>query len=175
MENKGTEHEKKRSFKYVPLADQKEAVNAINSGEMTRSEAAELFGVSEMSIGRWLRKLEGGLPTRAKGRKKEEWRRIVQEIRSGVMTIEEAALNYGILDRSVIKSWMRKFDSELSPAKQNTQVNTMGSTGNFDEENRKLKQQLDQAQMKILALETMIEVAGEEYGEDLRKKFGSKQ
>lgn len=51
----------------------------------------------------------------------------------------------------------------------------IGGTGNFEDENRKLIQQLNQAQLKILALETMIEVAGEEYGEDLRKKFGSKQ
>lgn len=175
MENKGTEKTKGSSYKTVPLQDQKEAVKAIQSGEMTRREVAELYGVHHSSIHRWLVKAHADLPKRGNNRSNDDWRRIAQEIKTGLVSIEDAVIQYRILNRRTLLNWIRKSDSELSPAKQQTQENMIGGTGNFEEENLKLIQQLNQAQLKILALETMLEVAGEEYGEDLRKKFGSKQ
>lgn len=178
MENKGTENKKRGSYKNVPLQDQKEAIKAVQNGSMSRKEVAELYGVHVASIQRWLVKAQAGFPMRARkdtNRSNDDWRRIAQEIKTGLVSIEDAVIQYRIRNRKTLLSWIRKSDSEISPAKQQTQESMIGGTGNFEDENRKLIQQLNQAQLKILALETMIEVAGEEYGEDLRKKFGSKQ
>ena len=178
MENKGTEKKKRDSYKIVPLRDQKEAIKAILSGEMTRKEVAELYGVHVASIQRWLVKAQAGFPMRTRkdtNRSSDDWRRIAQEIKTGLVSIEDAVIQYQIQNRRTLLGWIRKSDSEIVPAKQLTQEIMIGGTGNFEDENRKLIQQLNQAQLKILALETMIEVAGEEYGDDLRKKFGSKQ
>ncbi len=42
------------------------------------------------------------------------------------------------------------------------------------QEKKELESALAQAHLKILALEKMIEIAGRAYGEDFKKKYGTK-
>ena len=108
-----------------------------------------------------------------------EKRKIVEEVRSGFYSFEQASEKY-ILPKKRIRKWNRwyfkirllgHFKAKPYPMKKTT-----------NQEVEKLKKQLQEAQvlneklqLKNTALETMINIAEKQLDIDIRKKSGSKQ
>jgi len=109
---------------------------------------------------------------------KAEKRWIIREISSGRMTMSEAQEHIG--DRSknvkaVIRRWQRVYAPEIDFT---LPVMTEKEKAKLDAAHKRLKElekQLEHAQMKNIALETMIDLAEEQLKIVIRKKSGPKQ
>lgn len=107
-----------------------------------------------------------------------EKRWIVREIESGRMTIGEAKERIELLStdpRSLIHSWRKKFAPEIAftlPVMTEKDKQKLQAAHKRMEE---LEKQLEDAQMKNIALETMIDIAEEQLKIVIRKKSGPKQ
>jgi transposase len=101
----------------------------------------------------------------------QERNRVARQILSGQISIEEAMLKYQLNRRNTVTEWVREYkkDQQLLPnvlteeQKTGSPVSTPSS------------QELQLAQLKIRALETMLDIASKEFNTDIRKKFGAKQ
>lgn len=98
-------------------------------------------------------------------------RLIVHGVQHGTMTIAEAMIAYKIKGRKTIQSWLRE-----SKTGKNRDIETKSTmpTSN-DSDSQEFQHALHQANLKILALETMIDVAEEQLKINIRKKPGAKQ
>ena len=109
---------------------------------------------------------------------KVEKRWIVRELQSGRMTLGEAKehLQFRSKDpESVIRKWIRDYTPEIDFT---LPVMTEKEKQKLDAAHKRLKElekQLEHAQMKNIALETMIDIAEEQLKIVIRKKSGPKQ
>jgi len=104
---------------------------------------------------------------------------VVREVEAGRISQTEASRRYGILGHSTILKWCRKYGRLLSH--RNTRVGLK----NMDEkeiellrlqnENKALRQELEDARFKNVVLETLVDVAERELGIPIRKKYGAKR
>jgi hypothetical protein len=99
---------------------------------------------------------------------------MIRAIREGRMTLQEANLAYNMKSYSAILNLLRqeKEKSEL--------VGDMDSKDNKvsqgeDEEKKALRKALEEAELKIKALNTLIDVAEDQLKVPIRKKPGAKQ
>lgn len=103
-------------------------------------------------------------------------RTIVTAIEEKRMSIKEAQVAYQIRDVKSIKEWIQGFKQEkveLSIVKEPEMAKKTKPVS--QSEAQALQKALDEAQMKIKALNTLIDVAEEQLKIDIRKKSGAKQ
>lgn len=109
---------------------------------------------------------------------KAEKRWIVREIQSGRMTIGEAKEHFKERSKnpeSLVKNWFKEYSSEIDFT---LPVMTEKEKAKLDAAHKRMKElekQLEHAQMKNIALETMIDIAEEQLKIVIRKKSGPKQ
>src|ERR1035437_8158202 len=109
---------------------------------------------------------------------KTEKRWIVREIQSGRMTLGEARERFELRSKnpvSLLKKWIRQYSSDILLT---LPVMTEKEKQKLDAAHKRLKElekQLEDAQMKNIALETMIDIAEEQLKITIRKKTGLKQ
>ena len=105
-------------------------------------------------------------------------RMVVEEVLSGSIYIAGAAKKYGIAHRSTVSSWIKwhqnNADIELPKPPSMNEKETDRPEGE-SEQIRELKAALELAKLKIIGLETLIDVAEEQLNIDIRKKPGTKQ
>ena len=109
---------------------------------------------------------------------KAEKRWIVREIQSGRMTIGEAKVH--LTDRSkdpssLIRLWQKQYTSEIDFTLPVMTEKEKQKVEELRLQLKKAEQQLEHAQMKNIALETMIDIAEEQLKIVIRKKSGLKQ
>jgi transposase len=105
----------------------------------------------------------------------EEFKRQkVKEIESKLATVSEISREYSV-SRIAVYKWLYRYSTNLK--KGVTQVVQMESE---QEKNRKLKERISELeralgrkQMELDFANKMIEIAGEEVGFDLKKKYGT--
>jgi transposase-like protein len=107
-----------------------------------------------------------------------EKRWIVGEIQSGRMTIGSACEHFELRSKNpyaLLRSWIKQYGSEIYLT---LPVMTDKEKQDYDalrERLKALEKDLEHAQMKNIALETMIDIAEEKLKIDIRKKSGPKQ
>lgn len=108
-----------------------------------------------------------------------KWK-VVQDVLSGTLTKEEARRVYSIKGNCTILYWMRAF-SGITDYRNGGQVaascSAMAETKKQTEcarEIARLKQELKAERMRADLWQKMLEVAEEELGVEIRKKFGAK-
>jgi len=102
-------------------------------------------------------------------------RQVVREIELG-LSYQEAVLKYDLSGRSLITHWRKEFSSELAsiiPKPMTPQEEK--ELSELKKRNEELAKSLKEASLRILGLETLIDVAEEELKIEIRKKPGSKQ
>ena len=110
--------------------------------------------------------------------RKAEKRWIVREIQSGRMTQGEAKELLAPVSKdpySLIRKWQKQYSSDIDFT---LPVMTEREKQKLDAAHKRLKElekQLEHAQMKNIALETMIDIAEEQLKIVIRKKSGPKQ
>ncbi len=100
------------------------------------------------------------------------------EIRRGELTIRQAVERFGFNPKngySLIESWTRRYsDTHPLPLPQMTEAE-LAELKALQERIKALETELDQAKLRGVALDTMIDVAENQFKIEIRKKAGTKQ
>lgn len=174
----------KANYDYSPVIDpalKKQLIEDIYCGKMTRRNASQKYKVPSDVIGVWLNKLPGyrssvsGYKTKIDEQVKMH---VVRQIQADKLSQVRAALQYQV-SRSVINRWIDNYS--IFNLDGSICYQTIG-TMTPDEQNKelldqlsKLKAQLEHEKMKNEALQTLLQVAEEKFGIQIKKKRGPKQ
>ena len=169
LRNKGCPFEK---------AEIKEVVQAVEAG-MSRKRACKQYGMSKGILAVWFNQYGSAAYHQEKRRSYTclQKRTIVCAIQQGNMTAREACIAYHIRDTSTVRKWVRDAKLENVELCANTPPimakHPISSTLSTDV--TALQSALTEAQLKIAALNTLIDVAEEQLKINIRKKPGAKQ
>lgn len=105
-----------------------------------------------------------------------EKRSVVRAVEEG-MSIKQAQIAFNIYSGSVIRKWIRIFKEENSEIHLSKPLEMARESKNQSDnkELQALQKALMEANLKIKALDTMIDIAEEQLKIDIRKKSGAKQ
>ena len=97
--------------------------------------------------------------------------KVVKEIEEGKLSQSEASKLYNIKGGSTLPGWIKKMGknyllNKIVRIELTDEVNMLRQR---EKEKRELESALAQAHLKIMSLEKMLEIAGREYGEDIKK------
>lgn len=109
---------------------------------------------------------------------KAEKRWLVREIESGRMTIGEAKERIEFYSKdpdALIRLWQKQFASEISFTLPLMTEKEKQKLATAHKRLKELEKQLEDAQFKNIALETMIDIAEEQLKIVIRKKSGPKR
>lgn len=151
-------------------------VQAVEDGT-PRFELCQRHGCSKATLVRWINRYGSADSQQFKRRiyKPSEKRSVLRAIASG-MSVKEARISYGVTNNAIIYSWMKEHDREnddlsmVNPAPMAKHVKNKET-----DEVKALREALAFAQLKIKALDTMIDLAEEQFKIDIRKKSGARQ
>lgn len=103
-------------------------------------------------------------------------RKVVEEIESGKYSIGEAARIYDIRGGETIQNWLRKMGRNhlLNKVVRIEMKDEKDKLKALEREKKALESALAQAHLKIVSLETMLDIASEKVGQDLKKKYATK-
>lgn len=109
-----------------------------------------------------------------------KWK-VVQEVLAGKLTKEEARRVYSIKGNCTILYWMRSFSgvddyrSGGSICQNTIEMAKSKNQRKADKQIAQLRQELQAERQRADLWQKVVEVAEEELGVDIRKKFGAKQ
>lgn len=157
-----------------------EIIKSIESGT-PRSLIVYQYGVSRSTLCDWMRN-HGSKDYQAKQRGNHltdvEKRSIVRQVEQGALTPHAARKAYG-LSGNTLNKWLKasvKENVELAaydPIEMKDKP--VGLPAQADPEKEALKKALEDAQLKISALNTLIDVAEDQFKIKIRKKAGARQ
>jgi hypothetical protein len=75
----------------------------------------------------------------------------------------------------IIKNWQERYSDELHLSLQAMTTKDRTDNGTLEKRIKELEKQLEMAQMRNVALNTMIDIAEQDYKLEIRKKSGPKQ
>lgn len=158
----------------------KELIKQIESG-VPRSVIVYQYGVSRAAISKWMR-LDGSAQYKSEQMGADipdaEKRSIVLQVEQGALTPYAARQAYG-LSGSTLSKWLKaslKENGELAlydPLEMKDKPPVQPELQ--DAEREALKKALEEAQLKISALNTLIDVAEDQFKIRIRKKAGARQ
>ena len=102
---------------------------------------------------------------------------LVQEIESQRMSWQEARSRFQLpyfFDQTY-KDWQRKYSQEIVLSLPLMTAEERINLKKLEARNEELEKQLELAQMRLTAVNTMIDIAEKEYKLEIRKKSGPKQ
>lgn len=146
---------------------------------LPRKEAIRMYQLGKTSLDSWLKKY--GSPNYQQNLKRKTYsnlqkRTIVAAIEQGRMNLREAQRAYNIKDQKTIRGWLEKYKLEkveLCTATQSSMGKIKKAAPNVSDE--ALQKALQEAERKLKALNTLIDVAEEHLKIDIRKKSGARQ
>ena len=154
-----------KAFKLSILAE-------LESG-LSRRELVLKYGMTLGTLGNWVRTL--GSPDLQSHRAQitdQQKREAARAIMEGRMTNKEVRLMYHIADGKSVKAWIKKYKQENVDLARSTQLPDMQDSNT---NGQSVLQELSNARLKIAALETMIDIAEQQFKISIRKKPGAKQ
>lgn len=102
---------------------------------------------------------------------------LVCEIESGRMSWQEARSRFNLpyrFDRTY-SEWQRKYSDQIIVTLPVMKAEDRTNNKELEKRVRELEKQLELAQMKVVALNTVIDIAEKDYKLEIRKKYGPKQ
>lgn len=103
---------------------------------------------------------------------------LVREIESGRMTINSAIATFNFTNKDpdrLIRTWIKRYSSEIPLTLPVMTEKEKQKAEALEKRLKELEKQLEYAQMKNVALETLIDVAEDQLKIKIRKKSGPKQ
>jgi len=98
---------------------------------------------------------------------------VVKEYEKGGVSKEFLKQKYGISGNSTISKWIKKYAAASTASFGLSEPLQAAVKEQLEKE--ELMRKLEESQLKVLALEALLEVSSEHTGIDLKKKFGKKQ
>ena len=107
-------------------------------------------------------------------------RKLIEDIESGRLTRGQAKRKYGLSNQTTIGRWIKQFGKkhllsrivriEMPDEKQPQEI-----IKQLQAEKQQLESALAKTQLKLICMESLVEVAEEHYKIDIKKKFGTGQ
>jgi transposase len=165
---------KKTGGHYDKLAVQK-IVEAIGGG-MRRSEVCLIYGVSRSTLSDWMREYgSASYKVSKQGHLNNAQKRsMIRAITEGRMTLQEAKLAYNMKSYNAILTLLRQ-EKEKSELEANMDSKVDNLPPEEDKEKKALRKALEEAELKIKALNTLIDIAEDQFKIPIRKKPGARQ
>jgi transposase len=159
-----------------------EIVESIENG-MVRSSITKEYGIARSVLACWMR--DYGSPAYHASKQghlsQQQKRSIVRAIQEGRMTIFEARAAYRVNSTVTITKWLKESKRENAelvasnlPVMTNKERNQQPDPDPKKALAEALKK-LEEAELKVKALNTLIDVAEEQFKISIRKKAGAKQ
>jgi len=98
---------------------------------------------------------------------------VVSQVERGEMAYKQAQAYYGIQGRSTVLVWLRKHGTLDWSKKKKIKLPKMKETP--AQKIKRLERELADEKLKSLVLNKMIDIASQEVGIDVRKKYYAKQ
>lgn len=100
--------------------------------------------------------------------------KVVSEIESGQLSIEDARRVYDITGNDTIRNWLKKLgkDHLINKVVRIEMKDEKDRIKELEKRVRELESALANEHLRNIVLESMVEVAKEDYGIDLKKKHG---
>jgi len=153
-------------------------VKEVEEG-LPRKEANRLYGLGKSTLDNWMKRY--GSAEYHKNIKRRSYsnlqkRTIVTAIEQGRMSIKEAQIAYDIKAEKIIRDWLSQYKSEKVEICIENQFQMAQEKPTLkSSETAALETALLEAQLKIKALNTLIDVAEDQLKIDIRKKSGAKR
>lgn len=146
---------------------------------LPRKEAVRVYGIGKASLDNWMR-VYGSINYHENIKRKSytalQKRSVVRAIEQGRLSIKEAKIAHNIKTEKIIRSWIAQFKAEkVEICIEKPSVLAKDKKSKKDLEKEALQQALKEAELKIKALNTLIDVAEDQLKIDIRKKSGAKQ
>jgi len=175
-ELKGHERILKNGTKVIThsFSERKKVVEQIESGELTIDEAMEKYNIAKRpTLYKWIRehskhKQKYQVKTRPTPQQRIE---AVTSYEQGRKDKYEIFREYNITEKT-LKTWLN--DYSCLP-KQNKLTKEMNQSPSNIPGSKDYERALEEAKLKIIGLETMINIAEKEFNIPIRKKCGTKQ
>jgi transposase len=148
-------------------------VGLVEQG-VPRKVLVEQYGMTSRTLCDWLKK--HGVSSARKDYNVAHKRSVVRAVAAG-MSIKQAAVAYQITSTGLIKKWIKAFEEENVEISTSKPVDMAKKKTDQSESAtiKALKKELEFANMKIKALDTMIDIAEDQLKIDIRKKSGARQ
>jgi transposase-like protein len=133
------------------------------------------LGLKKRTVSNWM-KVYGSADysdKRLPRRPQTERNRVAREVISGKLSMEEAQLKYGITCRDTLTLWIRQYRKTLPDVSQTALEVSPPESSTAPA--LSAVQDIGLAELRIRALETMLDIASKEFNVNIRKKFGAKQ
>jgi transposase len=150
-------------------------VQQIESGELSRTEACQHYGMAYGTVLDWMKRYgTSAAVTKRAQLSAQQRRQVASAIMEGRMTIHEAQTAYNIAYAGTIRTWVRAYQQ------QNRELAAVHQTSSDmppspDTATSQQDKQLQEAKLRIAALEAMIDIAEQHFNISIRKKSGAKQ
>jgi transposase len=156
----------------------KEIVKSVERGAK-RSELIKRYGMAKSTLADWVREYGSqDYHARQKPLGPTERRSLVRSVTEGTMTIHEAKLAFQLPSTAVVNRYLLQAEKEKAELRRISLLmakNEARSEAIPSDDTEALKQALEEAELKIKALNTLIDVAEEQFKISIRKKPGARQ
>ncbi len=101
--------------------------------------------------------------------------KVVQDIESGHLNQSEATRKYGLSSYSLVQNWIKSLGKNhlLNKVVRIELPNEQNIIKKLKAEKQQLETVLAQTQIKLICMESLVEIAQKDYGLDLKKKHGT--
>ena len=100
-------------------------------------------------------------------------RQVVEEIEAGRLTVSQAQRRHGIAGSQTIRAWQAKYGKQGGGVRRNSALAAaQAQIERLKREKAELEHALSRSTLKVIVLESAMEEAEAQYGEDFKKKFG---
>lgn len=153
-------------------------IRELEQGQ-SRDYLCNHYGIPPTTLKSWLSRHDLQFPRQGKRRTFTAFEKykVVHIVLQGKMTSGQAAVAYGIKNTGLIRNWVKQFkrqNGELSSIKQQDMSKKKPVVQSADEI-KTLEKELEEARLKVVALNMLIDVAEEQFKINIRKKPGAKQ
>jgi transposase len=150
-------------------------VEQIERGELSRTEACQHYGMAYGTVLDWMKRYgSNSAATKRVQLSPQQQRQVASAIVEGRMTVREAQAAHNIAYSGTVRRWVRVYkqqNRELAALHQRSSDMSPSPDTTSNEQDK----QLQEARLKIAALETMIDIAEQQFNISIRKKSGAKQ
>lgn len=170
--------QKKSGYHVYPMSVKKQAVEEYEKGLSSSQALCQRLGISIPALHGWrrqVRKYDDNVNLKIRPQSPEELKlRVVRGIITRAFTVEQASIQYNVTKGS-IKKWIEKYSSQLADINEELVPKKQDKSPADQNRIRQLERALEDANLKIIGLETMINIAEKDLKIDIRKKSGTKR
>lgn len=164
------------------LAYKRQVLSEFDKREISTLEFCNKYGIGSSTINNWRLQIqrapEDGQSFSPRKRNTEDFKlQVVKEVVLGGVSIGDAQKKFNLASRNTVISWCSQYSAQIGGINIQSPMKKKKGDSQQSHEDRiaQLEKALEDSKLKVLGLETMINIAEKELKISIRKKSGTKQ